>query len=210
MKKVINFVFAACLSLSMFAGSPEFHDAMLSNIKSLDTTKKFDDYIALAGTFEQISTVDKTEWLPQYYAAFCYIQASFNVTDEDKKDVMADKALEITDNALKLRPTESELYTLVGFANLAKLSAKPMLRNMTYVGKIKDFLEKACQLNPNNPRPVFLLGTLTYNSPEFIGGGKEKALPQLKDALEKFNTFTPSSNLSPSWGKGACEYYINK
>jgi hypothetical protein len=210
MKKILISVLTALLSSTVFVGSPEFHDAMLENIKSIDTTKKYSDFIALAGTFEQIASVEKSEWLPKYYAAFCYIQASFGIPDEDKKDVMANKAIEIADNALKLRPTESELYTLIGFANIAKLSAKPMLRGMTYSSKIKDFLVKACELDSKNPRPVYLLGTLTYNTPEFAGGGKEKAMTQLKDALTKFNEFVPVNDLSPLWGKKGCEYYINK
>jgi hypothetical protein len=210
MKTILISAFTIIMAVSAFATSPEYHDAMLLNIKNIDTTKTGDDFIALAGTFERIASVEKDEWLPLYYASYCYIQASFNVKDEDKKDVMADKAIELIDNVSKIRPTESELFTLSGFADMAKLSAKPMQRGMTYMSKIRESMNKAMELNPKNPRPMYLLGLLTYNTPEMWGGGKDKAMPQLKEAQEKFNNFVPENDLSPAWGKSGCEYFINK
>jgi tetratricopeptide (TPR) repeat protein len=211
MKKIISLISLAIFCVSVFAVSPEYHDAMLTNIKSIDTIKKSDDYLAMAGTFEQIADNEKMEWLPKYYAAFCYVNASFATQEnEDKKDLYADKALQLADEALKLRPTESELYSLIGFANLAKLSSRPMLRGMTHTSIVKDYLNKSMELNPNNPRPYYLMGTLTYNLPGFMGGGKENAMPQLQVAIEKFNKFVPSSELSPMWGRRHCEYVMNQ
>ena len=40
----------------------------------------------LPGRFEQIATVQKTDWLPLYYAAYSSIIVKLAITDNAKKD----------------------------------------------------------------------------------------------------------------------------
>lgn len=192
------------------AGSPEYKNAMIETIKTMDSAKTGTDLMAIAGKFELIASNENTEWLPLYYAAFCYTRASFEIKEEDKRDLACDRSIELINNALKLRPSESELYTLMGFAYIAKLNVSPMMRGMTYVPKAKDFLEKGKSLNAQNPRPVYLLGTITYHSPSFMGGGRENALPQLNEALALYEKYPPADSLMPNWGKEACVQLINQ
>lgn len=191
-------------TFKIYAVNPEYHETMLTNIKAMDTTTCADGLISLAGRFEQIAKVETMEWLPLYYASFGYIRASFAIKEEDKRDLIVDKAIELVNNALKLYPTESELYSMMGFAYIAKLNINPMLRAMVYIPKAKDMFGKSREFNPSNPRPYYLLATITFNTPEMFGGGKEKALPELKEAMEKFDHYNLTDSIMPNWGRQHC------
>jgi hypothetical protein len=210
MKKILISIVFACQIIVAFAANPEYQQVMFTNIRSIDTSKNYQSYTAIGGAFEQIASAEPMEWLPLYYAAFCYTLATYNTQDADKRDMLADCSLELADNALKLRPSESELYTLMAFAYIAKLNVNPMVRGMVYMSKVNDFLDKAKELNPSNPRPYYLKATMTYYSPEFVGGGREKALPQLNEAFNKFNAYNVSDSLMPKWGKEHCLQLINE
>jgi hypothetical protein len=41
---------------------------------------------------------------------------------------------------------------------------------------------------------------LLYTPPQY-GGGKDKALPALEEAVAKFKTFKPASSIMPHWGE---------
>ena len=208
MKHFLLSIFIAFTALSAIASSSEYQRMMSTIVKKIDTTKQTKDFIMLASSLERKANEYKTEWLTHYYVAYCYIQASFNSSDKDQKGMLADKAIEIAGNALNLNSSESELVTLVGYAYLANLSSCSMLTSMYYAQKAKSYLEDANLKNPNNPRPILLMGTFTYYAPEFIGGGKAKALPVFNKALGAFKSFTPSSAIAPAWGKKACDYWI--
>jgi hypothetical protein len=62
-------------------------------------------------------------------------------------------------------------------------------------------IDKAIKLDAENPRAYLLKGTgLMYRPPQF-GGGKDKAIPVLETAVEKYKTFKPSSSIMPHWGE---------
>jgi hypothetical protein len=76
--------------------------------------------------------------------------------------------------------------------------------------KMNQALDKALQLNPDNPRVYYLRATMTFHMPEAYGGGAVKALPLYKTAAEKYNTFQPETSISPNWGKEMNEAELQK
>jgi hypothetical protein len=76
-----------------------------------------------------------------------------------------------------------------------------MNRGIIYIDKMNQALDKALELNPDNPRVYYLRATMTFHMPEAYGGGAAKALPLYQMAIEKFTTFKPKSEISPNWGK---------
>jgi tetratricopeptide (TPR) repeat protein len=177
---------------------------MKKNIKILDSAGNFNTMISLSAQFEKISKTEVKEWLPLYYAAFGLLNAAFDVKDDNKSDELTDHAIELIDKALAISPFESELYALRGYSYISKMSVKSNLRAITYLPMAKQALNKAKELNPVNPRPYYLLANIIYYTPKFYGGGKEKAMPMLKEALDKFNHFKPVNAIMPSWGKDEC------
>jgi hypothetical protein len=60
----------------------------------------------------------------------------------------------------------------------------PQSRWSTYGQEGAGYLNKAKQLNPNNPRLYYLEGAGIFGTPEQFGGGKTKAKPVLQKAVD--------------------------
>lgn len=71
-------------------------------------------------------------------------------------------------------------------------------------------LDKALELNPDNPRVYYLRAIITLHTPETFGGGASKALPLFRIADEKFKIFVPKTSISPNWGKELNEIELIK
>lgn len=200
------------LIFPVFTGfaNEQYHDAMRQSIEKLYQSQTIPDYIESANQFERIALNEKKEWLPLYYAAYAYIMISFQEQDNAQKDRYLDRAQSYLDQAIILEPNESELHMLQGFLYPSRINIDPMNRGMTFMGKMNESLDKALQLNPDNPRVYFLRATMTFHMPEAYGGGAAKALPLFKTASEKFAVFKPKTDISPDWGKEGNEAEYKK
>lgn len=187
-----------------------YQKAMTNSIENLFQAKTIPEYVEAANRFERISQIEKNEWLPLYYASYAYIMVSFQEPDPVKKDEMLDQAQKFLDLAFTLAPNESELYLLQGFLYPSRINIDPMARGMKYIGDMNKALDKALELNPDNPRVYFLRATMTLHTPEAFGGGATKALPLFQTAEEKFRIFKPKTVLSPDWGKESNEIELKK
>lgn len=209
MKNLIFYIVLFPCTLNANAQSTEYLRVMKDNIHVLDSVSNAEALISISMQFEEISNSEVKEWLPLYYAAYGLAKAAFEVQDNNKRDELTDQAIEKIEKALVIAPSESELYTLLGFSYLSKMNTGSTLRAIIYLPKAKQVLNKAKQLNPANPRPCYLLGNITYFTPKIYGGGKEKALPLLNEAIDKFNNFKPVNDIMPAWGKEDCLHLIN-
>lgn len=209
MKKILLAVLFAAVSLAT-ATAGAYDDAMTKALEQMKTGKSAADLVASAGQFERIGKVAGQEWLPRYYAGYCFVLASFMEKDDDKRDGYADEAEKWVNEGLKLAPKEAELVTLLGYVYQAKLSISPMTRGMKYSSLVQETLEKAIELNPQNPRPYHLLGQNLLFTPAMFGGGTEKACPLLKQADAKFAKFEKSTPLHPGWGKTRNDQLMEK
>jgi len=204
MKKLMITVVLVSLFCVGFSNET-YEKAMSFSIEKLFQARTIPENIEAANQFERISRSEKGEWLPLYYAAYAYIMISFQETDNAKRDQYLDQAQKYLDLAMAIEPNESELYMLQGFLYPSRINIDPMNRGMTYMAVMNKALDKALELNPNNPRVYYLRATMTHHTPEAYGGGALKALPLYEIAVEKFKTFKPKTTISPDWGKEACE-----
>ena len=197
-----QFITLVFLTLS-FAGisNDTYQKAMGQSIEKLFQSKSISEYIDEVNQFERISQIEKNEWLPLYYATFANIMVTFLETDNAKKDAYLDQGQKYLDRAMAIEPNESELYALQGFLYSSRINVDPMVRGIIYVGKMKVTLDKALELDTDNPRVYFLRAQMTLHMPKFVGGGAAKALPFFQRAEEKYRIFKPKTELSPNWGK---------
>lgn len=209
MKTFISFLLAFVFAVTNAAGNKYF-DAMTKAIEKQKSASTIEAFLESANTFERIGQMEKTEWLPLYYAAHCYIVISFMVPENDKKDAVLDKAQHFLDNAFKLAPEESELFALQAFLYPARITVDPMGRGMEYIGKMNHALDEAIQLNPDNPRCYYLRAITILNMPEGFGGGSAAARPIFEIAKQKFDKFEPESSIYPNWGKEYNEKEMSK
>jgi len=205
------FIILVLVSLS-FTGSANdtYEKAMTQSIEKLFQAQSIPEYVEVANQFERISNIEKSEWLPLYYASYAYIMISFQEPENAKKDQFLDQAQKYLDQAMVIEPGESELYMLQGFLYPSRITIDPMNRGVTLMPEMNKSLDKALELNPDNPRVYYLRATMTFHTPEAYGGGASKALPLFKTADEKFRIFKPKTELSPNWGKEICELELKK
>ncbi len=200
MKKSVLILVLFLLSGVTFANDA-YQNAMKQAIDKLFQCQSVQEYVDVANQFERISATETKEWLPLYYASFSYIMISFRETDNAKKDQYLDQAQKYLDKAMSIEPNESELFMLQGFLYPSRINIDPINRGMALVGKMNAALDKALELNPDNPRVYYLRATMTNNMPEAFGGGAAKALPLYQKAAEKFELFKAKSEIHPNWGK---------
>lgn len=190
---------------SLFSQDERFIKAMESSLAVLDTTTSMEILVETANRFERIAIAEKNQWLPYYYSAQVNAIVSFMEKDNTKKDNILDKAQSLINKADSLSPDNSEIYTIKGLILQARIMVDFMNRGMQYSQLATQQLNKAIELNENNPRPYMLIGQSILFTPEAFGGGKAKAKPYLDAAKEKFETFTPESSIHPNWGKKQME-----
>lgn len=209
MKTLFTVLFSVFL-LSGFGQENMYEQAMIQAIAKMNSAGTNSDYIDAANTFERISQSEKSEWLPLYHAAFCYVAIGHLEQDLAKKDPWLDKAQQFLDRAFAIAPQESELFTLQAFVYPGRMVVDPMGRGMEFMGKMNAAIDKAIQLNPDNPRSYYLRAITLINMPEAFGGGPAVAKPIFETAKQKFDQFKPESPIWPDWGKEINEEELKK
>jgi hypothetical protein len=203
-------VFLLFLSAASFTQEDKYTGTMQKKLVLMDSARSVEDYLKLANTFERIADAEKSKWVPNYYSALCLVLSSFMDSSNAKKDSYLDKADMLLSKADSLQPNNSEIYTLKGFSAMARMVVSPFERWQQYGQLYNSLLQKAKELDPNNPRPEYLIGQATLNTPEQFGGGKDAALPILKASLDKYNKFIPETPISPNWGKQQVEEMLKR
>jgi len=203
MKKLIILSVTLCFltAVGVAQGNSKFEKAMSDNLKSLDTAKSAGAFMALANNFDRIANAEKKEWLPYYYAAFCYTMLALNSPNVDQIDPLADKAESYLSKAGELSAKNSEISCLYGMLTAARITVDPMNRWQQMSSDLQTYLARSKAENPNNPRPYLLEANTTLRTPESMGGGRIAAKPIVEEAIKKYETFKPENPLYPNWGK---------
>lgn len=176
----------------------------------MDTATTISSLREAVNRFERIGNTIQNQWLPYYYCAYCCTRISHKEEADKKRDLYVDQAEYYIDLAGRIDPENSEIYVMQGFILQARMDIDPMVRGMKYNSKCLEMFEKAKEIDPGNPRSYLWHGVNIFNTPSFFGGGKEKALPLLEKALEKFNSFIPESPIHPDWGREYAEMMLDK
>lgn len=203
-----NFILATLIlfmAAGSFAQSEKFTNAMLSNLQRFDSVKNADDVLALSAAFERIAEAEKNQWLPYYYAGLSQVTYAFMKNDLANGDVYADKAEKLALKADELEANNSEISCLKSMIASLRLMVNPQQRWQQYGPISQQELDKAKAQDSTNPRPYYLQGQGLRFTPEQFGGGCNAAKPLFEQALKKFETFKPASNMHPNWGKSRTE-----
>jgi hypothetical protein len=203
-----NFILATLIlfmAAGSFAQSEKFTNAMLSNLQRFDSVKNADDVLALSAAFERIAEAEKNQWLPYYYAGLSQVTYAFMKNDLANGDVYADKAEKLALKADELEANNSEISCLKSMIASLRLMVNPQQRWQQYGPVSQQELDKAKAQDSTNPRPYYLQGQGLRFTPEQFGGGCNAAKPLFEQALKKFETFKPASNMHPNWGKSRTE-----
>lgn len=218
MKKIFLLAFFSIALLNCFAQSEKFVKAMEAKVTGIDTVRSNEGLQELANSFERIADAEKTQWLAYYYAALSNVNLAFNWAfaagpmggNADKVDPLTDKAEQLLNKAEELSKDNSEIFVVRKLIASARMLGDVMGRFMTYGPIAAQALEKAKQLNPENPRVYVLEGSDQFNTPEQFGGSKVEAKKSFETAMAKFNTFKPETTIHPDWGRGQANYFLSQ
>jgi hypothetical protein len=211
MKKLIILIAASVFLFERLHAQDGFTQQMRSAVTRLDNANTVNDYEQLSNSFLQIASLQKTQWLPYYYAAFCNAKIGWLKQDDpDNIEPFANKAMEEITKAGSLIDTSrqkkelSEVYCVFSMANRAMVFINPMSYGRKYGTAAAKYIILAEQEDPANPRAIYLDGWQKYSTPKMWGGDKKKAKDLLTDAEQKLNTES-TQDIEPHWGKKEIE-----
>lgn len=213
MKKTFLILLCGFFSLTGMAQSEKYVRAMQQLVPAIDTTYSVEGLTSLANSFQRIADAEKNQWLPYYYAALAHVNAAYMMTRgtmgmADKTDPLADKAEQLLGKAESLSGENSEVYCVKKMIASLRLIGNPQNRYMTYGPEAEQALAKAESLDPTNPRVTLLQAQDKLFTPEQFGGSKAEAKQLLEEAIKKFETFKPQSDLHPAWGMRSAKYFL--
>jgi hypothetical protein len=190
-------LFVLLLQLPLQAQSPNQSKVLESAVMQFNQANNPSSYKQLYLQFEQLYSVDKTNWLIPYYAGMTKsIMCLLKMGD---RDALANDALLWVARA-KAIEVNDEIYCAESLAYTAKMSVNPALRWFTYEGKIKNTLSLAKKLNPSNPRAYILEANIQQKLPFIFGGGCKSAKPLIQKAELFISNQNRANSIEPSWG----------
>ena len=197
MRSYLFILFFSICFLKVQAQSNSTNKTLETAVMQFNQANKSLNYQELYVQFEQLYTVNKTNWLIPYYAGMTRsIMCLLKMGD---KDALANDALLWVGRAKSIMAND-EVYCAESLAYTAKMSVNPTLRWFSYEGKIKNALSFAKKLNPNNPRAYVLEANIQQKIPFIFGGGCKSVKPLIQKAELCFNTQNKSNSVEPSWG----------
>lgn len=201
----------ALLAVVFILNTAQAQDQQLATaVAKLNTAVSIADYQQLANEFGRLAAAEPTQWLHAYYAAYSNAKIAFVQKDPDRAaqfSNLAEEQIKKAEAIVKPGGDQKELaevYTVYSFINRSRVEADPMVNGRKYGPTAGAQLTKARQLDPANPRALYLDGLIKFKTPAMWGGDKKKAKELLKEALKQFEV-KPASTVAPQWGRADCE-----
>ncbi len=203
--KNLFIVIALCTFSISLSAQAKWEKALKTNLAKAEQTKNVEELNVVTAGIERIALSKKNEYLPAYYTAFYNLQMHWRT--DGGCETCVEKANEMLTQA-EAAEDNDEIMALRGYYYQAKLTLD-YGKAPYYSRKANELLQGAIGRNTSNPRAYYLLGQLTYYTPEVFGGGKEKAMPLLDKAGELFKAETVSNELAPSWGQRDLDRFLS-
>ena len=167
--------------------------------KALQTWKNGNSTEALV-QFEKIASVEKTNWLPNYYIALINTTQAFGEQDKTKMLSLIESAQKAQDFCNDLAMDNPEVLVMQAMIHTASIVYDPMTNGQKLSGDVMYILNKAYKIAPENPRVVFQKASFEKGMAEYFGQDTKPLCAQIEKSIELFATFKPESALHPSWG----------
>ncbi len=216
MKKIcILFSLFVSFHFAGIAQNEKYIKAMEDKVSQIEQARTVEKWQELSNSFERIGEAEKEQWLPFYYAALSRVMMGTMMANgqqggfADKTDPEADKAEQLLAKASALTTENSEIWCIKKMIATLRMMADPMTRYQTYGMAASEALQKAKQLDPQNPRTYLLEGQDKFYTPEQFGGSKTEAKILFEESIKKQESFKPVSSIHPSWGMGQAKYFYS-
>lgn len=187
-----------------------YHDKMKSYTYTLYKAGNFQTFKLMSNKIRKIAEEEETKWIPYYHAAYAHIMAAFLAEEKYEKEDFLNNGQLMIDKAAKYSPNNSEIVALQGFLYQIRVLVDPEARGQEYIQKAVKEYDRARFIDPDNPRPYYLIGQILFKLPQQAGGNIENACKHFQKASEKFQSFKPRGEFSPNWGEEANQLLLDK
>ena len=194
MTKLITII--AMFVASVVSAQTQFDQGMQ---KALQTWKNGNSKEALV-QFEKIASVEKTNWLPNYYIVLINTTQAFEEKDKTKMESLLNAAQKAQDVCNELAMDNPEVLVLQAMIHTAWIVYDPMINGQRLSGDVMYILNKANKIAPENPRVVFQKASFEIGLAQYFGQDTKPMCAQIEKSIELFATFKPESAFHPSWG----------
>ena len=194
MTKIITII--ALFVASVVSAQGQFEQGMG---KALQTWKEGKPVEAVA-QLERIASVEKTNWLPNYYIALINTTQAFGEIDKTKMLSLIEAAQKAQDVCNSLAQEHPEVLVMQAMIHTANIVYDPMTNGQKLSGDVLYILNKAYKIAPENPRVVFQKASFEIGMAQYFGQDTKPMCAQIEKAIELFATFKPETALHPSWG----------
>ena len=150
--------------------------------------------------FERIASVEKDNYLPNYYVALVNTTTAFQEKDKEKVAALLNKAQESVDIEFAKDPENAEILVMQALIYTAWISSDPMTNGMKLSGKVMEMYGKAEKLAPENPRVVFGKAEFEIGGARYFKQDTKPMCAQIDKAITLFSNFKPESVYHPNWG----------
>ena len=194
MTKLITII--AMFVASIVSAQTQFDQGMK---KALQTWKNGNSTEALV-QFEKIASVEKTNWLPNYYIALINTTQAFGEQDKTKMLSLIESAQKAQDFCNDLAMDNPEVLVMQAMIHTASIVYDPMTNGQKLSGDVMYILNKAYKIASENPRVVFQKASFEKGMAEYFGQDTKPMCAQIEKSIELFATFKPETAFHPSWG----------
>jgi hypothetical protein len=203
MKKATLIITAILIAAASYAGGMKYEKAMGAALGEFSEVETVADYQNLANKFMMIAQAEKTEWLPYYYHAQCYILISFAENEKpENKDEYLDVAETSVTKMLELAPGESEVYVMQGMLYTARLVVDPMSRGQKYGALSAQAIGTALGIEPENPRARYMQIANEMGTASYFGSDVSAPCQKARVLYDGWDNYQLKSPIHPRWGKG--------
>ena len=194
MTKIITII--ALFVASVVSAQGQFEQGMGKALQTWNQGKPADAVAQL----ERIASVEKTNWLPNYYIALINITQAFGEQDKTKMLSLIEAAQKAQDVCNDLAMDNPEVLVMQSMIHTASIVYDPMTNGQKLSGDVLYILNKAYKIAPENPRVVFQKASFEIGMAQYFGQDTKPMCAQIEKAIELFATFKPETALHPSWG----------
>lgn len=183
MKKVTTILFV--LSAGIMLCQPpatKFEEVMYKKLQILDTSKVRGTLENLFEDFQRVAIIEKKQWMPFYYMAYCKIRLAGG-EGKEMADETLDEAKRYLNIADSLSKNNTEVLALKSRVALSKIPlGNPIERAPKYAALAKMYAESAIEKDPKNPRAYLVMAMYYSFLPTIIGGDAKKACENLRSS----------------------------
>ena len=202
--KIITFI--AILVCGLLTAQTSYETEMNKALQTWNEGKS----VEAVAQLEQIASVDKTNWLPNYYIALINTTQAYREQDKAKMFSLIESAQKAQDLCNEFALENPEVLVMQAMIHTASIVYDPMMNGQKLSGDVMYILNKAHKIAPENPRVVFQKTSFEIGMAQYFGQDTKPMCAQIEKAIELFATFKPETALHPSWGLDRAQAELKK